>query len=40
MILETPYIEREYPPYREEIEMIRSKKFNEHMKEEVINRGH
>ena len=36
MILETPYIEREYPPYGEEIEMIKSKKFNEKMKDEVI----
>ena len=39
MILETPYIEREYPPYKEEIEMIRNKKFNEGLKEEIINRG-
>ena len=39
MILETPYIEREYPPYKEEIEMIRNKKFNEKLKEEIINRG-
>ena len=39
MILETPYIEREYPPYKEEIEMIRKKKFNEKLKEEIINRG-
>ena len=39
MILETPYIEREYPPYKEEIEMIRNKKFNGKLKEEIINRG-
>ena len=39
MILETPYIEREYPPYKEEIEMIRNKKFNEGLKEEIIDRG-
>ena len=36
MILETPYVEKEFPPYKEEIEMIRNKKFNVHMKEEVI----
>lgn len=29
MILETPYINKIYPPYKEEIEMIRSKKFND-----------
>ena len=41
-ILETPYItkddsskERLYPPYKEEIEMIKSKKFNEKMIEEI-----
>ncbi len=28
-ILETPYINKEHPPYKEEIEMIRTKKFNE-----------
>ena len=27
MILETPYINKEYPPYKEEIEMIRKKEF-------------
>lgn len=27
MILETPYINKEYPPYKEEIEMIKDKKF-------------
>ena len=27
-ILETPYIYREFPPYKEEIEMIRKKKFH------------
>ena len=36
MILETPYIEREYPPYKEEIEMIKNKKFNENMKKEIL----
>lgn len=27
-ILETPYVEREYPPYKYEIEMIKNKNFN------------
>ena len=27
-ILETPYVDRLYPPYQEEIEMIRKKEFN------------
>lgn len=35
-ILETPYIDGEYPPYRQEIEMIRNKTFNENLKEEII----
>ena len=34
-ILETPYIDKEYPPYKEEIEMIKSKKFNEKLVDEV-----
>lgn len=34
-ILETPYIE-DYPPYKFEIEMIKSKKFDDNMKEKVI----
>ena len=37
MILETPYIDREYPPYKEEIDMIKSKNFNENMKKEIID---
>ena len=36
MILETPYIDREYPPYKEEIEMIRSKRFNSNLKNDVV----
>ncbi|MFV0246551.1 MAG: deoxyribonuclease IV [Mycoplasmatales bacterium] len=28
-ILETPYIDKEYPPYKEEIEMIKSKVFSD-----------
>ena len=30
-ILETPYVDREFPPYKEEIEMIRSKQFDENL---------
>lgn len=30
-ILETPYVDREYPPYKFEIEMIKSKKFDEEL---------
>ena len=36
-ILETPYIDREYPPYKQEIEMIRNKKFNENLYNDIIN---
>ena len=35
-ILETPYINREYPPYKQEIEMIKSKDFNENLVNAVI----
>lgn len=41
-VLETPYIEcektakRMYPPYKHEIEMIKSKTFNDHVIEEII----
>ena len=34
-ILETPYIDRDYPPYKFEIEMIRNKKFNENLYADV-----
>ena len=37
-ILETPYIDREYPPYKEEIQMIKQKKFNPNLKEDVKNK--
>ena len=36
-ILETPYINGDYPPYRFEIEMIRNKKFNPNLVEDIIN---
>ncbi len=35
-ILETPYIDKEYPPYKFEIEMIRNNKFNENLYNDVI----
>ena len=34
-ILETPYVDKEYPPYKYEIEMIRSKKFDENLIEKI-----
>ncbi len=33
-ILETPYIDKTYPPYKYEIEMIRTKKFNKNLIDE------
>ena len=36
MILETPYVDKEFPPYKEEIQMIRDRKFNQNMKEEIV----
>lgn len=36
-ILETPYVDREYPPYKYEIEMIHNKKFNENLIENIKN---
>jgi len=36
-ILETPYVDHQYPPYKHEIEMIRSKKFNPNLIEEIKN---
>lgn len=35
-ILETPYINKEFPPYKQEIEMIRNKKFNNNLIDDVI----
>ncbi len=34
-ILETPYVDKIYPPYKYEIEMIRNKKFNSNLMEEI-----
>ena len=36
-ILETPYVNREYPPYKYEIEMIKNKKFDEKLIDKIRN---
>lgn len=36
-ILETPYVDREYPPYKYEIEMIKNKKFDENLIDKIRN---
>jgi len=36
-ILETPYVEKEYAPYKYEIEMIRKKEFNPNLIDLIIN---
>lgn len=36
-ILETPYINGDYPPYKFEIEMIRNKEMNNNLVEDIIN---
>ena len=36
-ILETPYIDKEYPPYKQEIEMIRNKTFNPNLYHDIIS---
>jgi len=36
-ILETPYVDRLYPPYFEEIEMIKNKKFDKELIEKIRN---
>lgn len=38
-ILETPYIDREFPPYQYEIEVIRNKKFDPHLIEKIRQNG-
>lgn len=35
-ILETPYVDNKYPPYKFEIEMLRKNEFNENIIEEII----
>lgn len=37
-ILETPYVEKEYAPYKYEIDMIKKKKFNPDLIGEIINK--
>lgn len=34
-ILETPYVDKDYPPYKYEIEMIKNKKFDEKLLEKI-----
>lgn len=36
-ILETPYINREYAPYKYEIEMIKTRKFNPNLINDILN---
>ena len=36
-ILETPYVDKEYPPYKQEIEMIKNKKFNENLYNDILS---
>lgn len=36
-ILETPYIDKDYPPYKFEIEMIRNNKFNQNLFQDILN---
>lgn len=36
-ILESPYVDREYPPYKQEIEMIKNKQFNENLYSDIIS---
>ena len=36
-ILETPYVDREFAPYKYEIEMIKNKKFDSQLIEKIRN---
>ena len=36
-ILETPYVDKEYPPYKYEIEMIRNKEFDSNLIDKIKN---
>ena len=38
-ILETPYVDKDYPPYRYEIEMIRNKKFDSNLLDRIRNQS-
>lgn len=35
-ILETPYIEKKFPPYKEEINMLKNKKFNSNLIDNIL----
>ncbi len=35
-ILETPYVNKDYAPYKQEIEMIKNKSFNSHLYEDIL----
>lgn len=39
-ILETPYVNKEYPPYKEEIKMIKNRVFNDNLYEDIIRGYH
>ena len=36
-ILETPYVDKDYPPYKYEIEMIRNKKFDDDLLNKIVS---
>ncbi|MCH5166439.1 MAG: deoxyribonuclease IV [Erysipelotrichales bacterium] len=36
-ILETPYVNKDFPPYKQEIEMIKNKTFNPNLYEDILN---
>ena len=36
-ILETPYVDKDYPPYKFEIEMIKNKEFNKNLYQDILN---
>lgn len=38
-ILETPYVDKQYPPYKAEIEMIRNKQFDKDLIIKIINKA-
>ncbi len=39
-ILETPYVDREYAPYKQEIDAIKNKTFNPNLYEDILNYYH
>lgn len=39
-ILETPYVDRDYAPYKQEIDAIRTKTFNPNLYEDILNYYH